>query len=237
MQNRCGMYSLRGLLNQNAAMNQHLPGSSALMQGASSCELKSEDEAPLIIYKSADVTRKGNEDVIDENGNFFRLWQDLLVVKTHMEVLEPWTHEVQLEVLETSILEVFVQSPQADNMAIKIMGQSTGTKFTPAISTITETATDQKELKNIFKVEPGRAYLIEIEFTGDMYNMHGDADLCVYYDLAISVNSLKSLGEAFSCTKNDIIKDMPSLVEELPATISQNDLDFSMKGLYKITYP
>merc|ERR1719232_1370373 len=111
MQNMCGMYSLRGLLNQNAAMNQHLPGGEPLMQGATSCELKSEDEAPLIIYKSADQTRKGNEDVIDENENFFRLWQDLLVVKTHQEVLEPWTHEVQLEVKETSILEVFIQSP------------------------------------------------------------------------------------------------------------------------------
>ena len=107
----CGMFSLRGILNQNAAMNQHLPGSAALMAGSTTCELKSEDEAPLIIYKNADATRKGNEDVIDETGKFFRLWQDLLIVKTHQEVLEPWTHEVQLEVPDTSILQVFISSP------------------------------------------------------------------------------------------------------------------------------
>ena len=70
----CGMFSLRGILNQNAAMNQHLPGSAALMAGATTCELKSEDEAPLIIYKNAESTRKGNEDVIDEKGKYFRLW-------------------------------------------------------------------------------------------------------------------------------------------------------------------
>ena len=74
------------------------------MAGATTCELKSEDEAPLIIYKSTEATRKGNEDAIDENGKYFRLWQDLLIIKTHQEVLEPWTHEVQLEVPSTSIL-------------------------------------------------------------------------------------------------------------------------------------
>ena len=74
LQNNCGMYSLRGILNQNAAMNQHLPGSAVMMAGASSCELKSEDEAPLIIYKNPDSTRKGNEDTIDETGKFFRIW-------------------------------------------------------------------------------------------------------------------------------------------------------------------
>ena len=83
LQNQCGIYSLRGILNQNAAMNQHLPGSAALMAGASACEQKSEDEAPLIIYKSADSTRKGNEDTIDETGKYFRYWQDLLIIKTH----------------------------------------------------------------------------------------------------------------------------------------------------------
>jgi hypothetical protein len=74
LQNLCGMYSLRGILNQNAAMNQHLPGGSSLTAGATSCELKSEDEAPLIIYKNAEGTRKGNEDVIDERGAYFRQW-------------------------------------------------------------------------------------------------------------------------------------------------------------------
>jgi hypothetical protein len=45
-----------------------------LTAGGTSCELKSEDEAPLIIYKSAEGTRKGNEDVIDERGAYFKQW-------------------------------------------------------------------------------------------------------------------------------------------------------------------
>ena len=94
-----------------------------------------------------------------------------------------------------------------------------------------------KELKSIFKVEPGRTYLIEIEFNADMYNMHGEEDQCVYYDLAIAVNSLTGLAETLSCTHNEVVRDMPNLVDELPSVIRSNDLDFSMKGLYKLNYP
>ena len=92
----------------------------------------------------------------------------------------------------------------------------TGVKFAPEIQTLTQTATDVKELKTLFKVESGRSYLIEIEFTADMYNMHGEEDQCVYYDLAISVNSLSGLAERLTCTHNEIIRDMPNLVEEFP---------------------
>ena len=98
-------------------------------------------------------------------------------------------------------------------MAVKLITAGTAVKFPPVISTITETATDAKELKNVFKVEPNRSYLIEIEFIGDMYNAHGDEDQCVYYDLAISVNSLTGLVDALSCTRNEIISEMPSLLE------------------------
>ena len=70
-----------------------------------------------------------------------------------------------------------------------------------------------------------------------MYNMHGEEDQCVYYDLAIAVNSLKGLAETLSCTHNEVVRDMPNLVDELPSVVKSSDLDFSMKGLYKLNYP
>ena len=73
------------------------------------------------------------------------------------------------------------------------MAAVTGVKFKPEVSVQRETSTDLIEVTNVFKVEPGRNYLIEIEFTADMYNLHGEQEQCQYYDLAIGVNSLKGL--------------------------------------------
>ena len=61
-------------------------------------------------------------------------------------------------------------------MVVRLMAAMTGVKFPAELSTLTETSTDVKELKTLFKVESGRNYLIEIEFTADMYNMHGELD-------------------------------------------------------------
>ena len=232
------MYSLRGILNQNAAMNQHLPGGGALTAGATACELESEDEAPLIIYKNAEGTRKGNEDVIDERGAFFKRWENLLIVKTHQEVLEPWTHEVQLEVPETSILTVTIASKQAGDMMVRLMAAMTGAKFKPEVSVLRETSADVGEITSVFKVEPGRNYLLEIEFTADMYNSHGEQEQCQYYDLAIGINSLKGLAQKLSCTAaGGVNNDLPRLLDELPEKITDQDLDFSMEGIYKLNYP
>ena len=93
---------------------------------------------------------------------------------------------------------------------------------------MTQTSTDIKELKTIFKVEPGRNYLIEIEFTADMYNIHGEEDQCVYYDMAISINSLTGLAETLSCTHNEVVREMPNLVEEFPTLIKSSDFDFTI---------
>ena len=61
-------------------------------------------------------------------------------------------------------------------MVVRLMAAMTGVKFPAELSTLTETSTDVKELKTLFKVESGRNYLIEIEFTAYMYNMHGELD-------------------------------------------------------------
>ena len=64
-------------------MSSHMPGSEMLMSGTSICEIRNSEEAPGQIYSSEAKTRKGNEAVIDPNGNFFRYYPDLLIVKSH----------------------------------------------------------------------------------------------------------------------------------------------------------
>jgi len=52
-----------------------------MIKGSSMCELKNTEEAPSQIYAKSANTRKGNEAVIDDEGNFFRYYKDLLIVK------------------------------------------------------------------------------------------------------------------------------------------------------------
>ena len=103
-QSPCAAYSFRGLLNMHSAMAQHLPGSAKLFRGSTMCEIRNSEEAPTQIFASELKTRKGNEAVIDPEGNFFHFYNDLLIVKAHAEVLEPWSHEILLEVPDTSFL-------------------------------------------------------------------------------------------------------------------------------------
>jgi hypothetical protein len=49
---------------------------------------------------------------------------------------------------------------------------------------------------------------------------------------------LKGLAHKLSCTaEGGVINDLPRLIDELPETITDNDLDFSMEGIYKVNYP
>ena len=93
----CGFYSISGLLNQKSAMIEGLPGSQGLTQGASTCEIRG-DPATSIIYKSSGEAKGGNEDFIDDDGSYYKYFRDILIVKSHREVLEPWTQEIQFEV-------------------------------------------------------------------------------------------------------------------------------------------
>lgn len=100
----CGMYSLKGILNMHSAMAGNAPGHSKLFHGSTMCEIANSEEAPTMIYHSEAKTRKGNEAVIDPEGNFFRYYPNLLIVKEHTNILEPWTHEILLEVPQESFL-------------------------------------------------------------------------------------------------------------------------------------
>lgn len=98
------MYSSMSSANSE---NSHY--GSSLVKGATNCEIKSQEEAPTIIYKSAAQTRKGNEDALDVRGNYFKMFEDLLIVKNHEEVLRPWIHEMTVEVPQTSLLQLLIR--------------------------------------------------------------------------------------------------------------------------------
>ena len=56
--------------------------------------------------------------------------------------------------------------------------------------------------------------------------------------MAIAVNSLKGLADKLACTaEGGVTNDLPRLLDELPETITDQDLDFSMAGIYKLNYP
>ena len=79
--------------------------------------------------------------------------------------------------------------------------------------------------------------MLELEFSGDMYNRLGDEDPCGYFDLIIAINSLKSMGQKLSCSSHPSIHDSQSLLNALPSDITKNDLDYTLDGLYTFKYP
>lgn len=238
-ESNCALYSLRGILNMHSAMGAHLAGSSHLVRGATQCEIRNSEEAPSQIFSSELKTRKGNEAVIDPNGNFFHYYPDILVVKNHNEVLEPWTHEIILEVPQTSFLQITLTSEEVHNMVVKVYKKQTGEKVKPKIKFTTETDVLTEEYKAIFKLDAEKAtsYMVEIEFAGDMYNAYGEEDPCAYFDLTIAINSLKSLGHQMSCSSNKEIAAAKSLSDHLPGEITDSDLDYETNGFFTLKYP
>lgn len=68
-----------------------------------------------------------------------------------------------------------------------------GTKVRPAVSSLSETNSFIAERKTLFKLEANKSYMLELEFSGDIYDEWGDEKTCSYFDLIISINSLKSM--------------------------------------------
>ena len=64
-----------------------------------------------------------------------------------------------------------------------------------------------------------------------------EENLCLYWDMTISINSLKSLGQRLACSADSDIDGAQSLLKALPSEIKDNDIDFSMNGLYTLRYP
>lgn len=199
----CGMYSLKGVLNMHSAMASHDSQSSKFYHGSTVCEIRNSEEAPSQIYESEAKTRKGNEAVIDPEGNFFRYYPDLLIVKEHTDVVEPWTHEIILEVPHTSFLQVTVAGDGINQMIVKVYKKQTGKLVEKVLHSKSKTAMEISEKKFTWKLETNSAYMIEIEYAGDMMNRMQEEELCLYFDMTISINSLKSLGEKLSCSANE----------------------------------
>ena len=192
----CGMFSLRGLLNMHSAMSEHLPGSSVLRAGSSMCEILNSEAAPTQIFADESKTRKGNEAVIDPNGDFFRHYPNLLVVRQHNEVLEPWTHEMLVDLPKgTSFLQLIFSLEQADRMTAKVYNKGSTTRVTQILSQKSTTNDDRSERKLIFKLEGGQSYQIQLEYSGDMYNAYGEEEPCSYFDLVIAINSVSNMAK------------------------------------------
>ena len=155
----CGMFSLRGLLNMHSAMSEHLPGGQTLRAGSSMCEILNSEEAPTQIFADESKTRKGNEAVIDPNGDYFRYWPNLLIVRQHNEVLEPWTHEILLDLpAGSSFLQLIFSLEQANRMIAKVYSKNTTTQIPLALKQFSHTNDDRAEVKFIFKLEGNQSY-------------------------------------------------------------------------------
>ena len=154
--------------------------------------------------------------MIDPEGNFFRYYPSLLIVKEHTNVLEPWTHEILLEVPQESFLQVTLASEEVSQMVVKVFKKTTGTKVPDALTTHSRTDSDITEKKRIWKLEAHTAYMIEVEYAGDMYNDLFEEEMCLYFDMTISINSLKSLGQRLACSTDANIDHAPSLLNALP---------------------
>ena len=92
-----------------------------------------------------------------------------------------------------------MSSEYAADMLIKVYAKSTGKPVRPSISSLSDTNTAIQERKSVWKLDGGKAYLISLEYAGDMYNRYGEEERCAYFDLLLTIDSLRSLTEKLSC--------------------------------------
>lgn len=88
----CGMYSLSGLLQPDSAVAAKSINGEVL-EGDTTCAKKG-DHLPNVIYASPAKTRYGNEEFVSATGFYYKIFSDVLVVKSQREALEPWAHEI-----------------------------------------------------------------------------------------------------------------------------------------------
>lgn len=167
------------------------------LQGASQCEMRS-DPPPAVIYSSRESSMGGNEEFVNDNGAYFKQLSDVLIVKNYREVLQPWTHEIELSVPKQSVFKVVIQAEFAENMSVRVIAASSGKSIDVAFHNLRESQTgfevlDVKELTYIFDLNPNTQYFAVIEFYGDM-NSGGSVDSnCAYFNLVLSIQSLQYL--------------------------------------------
>ena len=103
------------------------------------------------------------------------------------------------------------------------------------LQTISDTDFDVQERKFIFNLDKPRAYMVVLEYSGDMFNELMEEDPCAYFDLTIAINSIKKLGDTLQC--NGEMNKIPSLLDVLPREINNKNMDFVIDGLFKLQYP
>ena len=88
----------------------------------------------------------------------------------------------------------------AENMIVKVIEKNVGKRVQHTLQTMSETFAPVQERKFIFKLDKPKNYMIILEYSGDMFNEHMEEDPCGYFDLTISINSMKSLKKTLSCS-------------------------------------
>ena len=139
----------------------------------------------------------GNEEYVNDRGAYFKSIDDVLIVKSHREVLQPWTHEIEVSTVEQSVFKVVIQAEFAETMSVRLLS-SFGTAVQPSFTNLRQTQTGFevmpiKELTFLFNLNPNQQYFAEIEFFGDMYNSNFEEDDCAYFNLVLSINSMQNL--------------------------------------------
>jgi len=97
---------------------------------------------------------------------------------------------------------VTLASDEVAHMLVKVYKKAGGQRIRSVITTHQETDEDKMERKGFWRLEANTAYMIEIEYAGDMYNRAYEESFCAYFDLTVAINSLKSLGKKLSCSAN-----------------------------------
>jgi hypothetical protein len=107
-------------------------------------------------------------------------------------------------------------SEYAEDMSIKVYNKFSGLRVMPALRTLSDTSSLVQERKAVWKLEGQQAYMIELEYAGDMYNRMGEEDPCAYFDLVIAINSIRAMASKLSCDAQPVIAEAPSLLDVLP---------------------
>ena len=102
----------------------------------------------------------------------------------------------------SSFFQVALSSDEVSSMVVKVYTKSNGRTVKAAMRTHSETESEVSERKMIWKLEANTAYMVSIEYAGDMYNRLYETEPCAYFDMTIMVNSLHSLGKKLSCNSS-----------------------------------
>ena len=122
-------------------------------------------------------------------------------------------------------------------MLVKLYNKNEGTSVTKLMKSLSETNEDKHEVKFIFKTEPGIPYEVQIEYSGDVYNEHGEEVPCSYFDMTIAINSMQALGKQLDCDSSYATKQADSLLTSLPKEIDSSKLNYRLNGYFVMRYP